>query len=90
MAKRYTDPWDTRLPSSIRIKPDGPTLTTLADVRSFVVKLPEIQQSHPNWLSVAERLLKTTANPTPPGIALTSLVVKNALLMSAILWEEID
>jgi hypothetical protein len=48
--------WDCPLARPIGVK-GGPELRTLADVRAYLLTLPEREQGEPRWQSVARRLL---------------------------------
>jgi hypothetical protein len=71
--------WDCPLARPIRVK-GGPELRTLADVRAYLLTLPEREQGEPRWQSVARRLL--TASETGDVEAVTEQL-ETALLMGA-------
>ena len=83
-----SNPFDTRLVAPIRIKPDGPRLASLEDVRAFFVGLTDEQHNHPDWDFVARALLGAANEPTPSALELLDLALKNALLTSLMTWEE--
>ena len=49
--------WSRSLSRPLRIK-DGSSLTTLSDVRAFVLELPEAEQRWQSWVAVTGELFK--------------------------------
>jgi hypothetical protein len=49
--------WNRKLPKSLRLN-DGRTITTLANARDMLLKLPQDDQAHSHWMSAGELLLQ--------------------------------
>lgn len=63
-------------------------MTTLSDVRAFMVGLPEERQGQINWQIAAARLIEAAEDPTPARVETASEAFEVALTVTMVWWRD--